>query len=319
MDKGMESTPDIVVLGHHGCGANVVRVHHIPLPGETITAWDSKHLKDGGKGSHQAIVISRMGGHVAFIGKIGTDEQSEASREWLVEDGVNIKHLLRGGRKEPQAGLIMVDDEGVNSIVSVKGVRHTLTFDEVKPCLEDFKSAKMFITGFEIPLKTALDSARLAKQLGMFVILNPAPASEEPLGTLEYVDVIIPNETEAKSLIGIDLHDEMDPQEMSGKIMERYKVGSVIITLGGKGAFGYDGRESWMIPSIPVHAVDTIGAGDSFIGGFSWALSNGKKFPEAMEWGNYVAALSVSREGSIDSFPYLKEVKTFMAEHPVSK
>ncbi len=310
----MGASPDIVVLGHHGCGTSIVRVHHIPVPGETITAWDSQHVKDGGKGSHQAIVISRLGGNSAFIGKIGSDDLSEASREWLVEDKVNIQHLLRSDLKVPKAGLIMVDDAGVNTIVSTKGVRNTLTFEEVKPCIEDFKSAKMFITGFEIPETTALASARLAKQLGMFVILNPAPAPEEPMGVLDYVDVIIPNETEAKSILGIDLHAEIDPLDVSKKIKAMYKVGAVIITMGGNGVFGFDGQNSWSLPPIPVKAVNTTGAGDAFIGCFSWALFNGKPIPEAMEWGNYYAALSVTREGTITSFPYLNEVEAFIKE-----
>lgn len=310
----MNSSPDIVVLGHHGCGTSIVRVHHIPVAGETITAFDSQHVKDGGKGSHQAIVINRLGGNAAFIGKIGSDEMSEASREWLVEDGVNIQHLLRSDQKVPKAGLIMVDDNGVNTIVGVKGVRHTLTFEEVKPCIEDFKSAKMFITGFEIPEKVALASAKLAKDLGMFVILNPAPAPEEPMGVLDYVDVIIPNETEAKSIVGIDLHADFDPLEVCKKIIEMYKVGAVIITMGGNGVFGYDGVHSWSFPPIPVAVVNTTGAGDAFIGSFAWALFNGKSMPEAMEWGNYYAALSVTQEGTITSFPYLKEVEAFVKE-----
>ncbi len=311
------STPDVVVLGHHGCGGMRVRVHHMPVPGEQVTAWDPQLLKDGGKGSHQAIVISRLGGNSAFIGKVGSDEQSEASVQWLLDDRVNIKHLLRSGQKQPQAGLIMVDDAGVNSIVSVPGVRSTLTFEEVRPCIEDFKGAKMFVTGFEIPVKTALAGAKLAKELGMLTILNPAPASDEPFGTLEYIDVIIPNEPEAKSLAGLDLHGDLDPLATSVKIREMFKVGTVIITMGAGGAFGFNGDDCWRIPPIPVSAVNTTGAGDAFIGGLAWALLQGKSVLDAMTWGNYVAALSVTREGTIDAFPRLKEVEEFINIHTV--
>jgi ribokinase len=310
----MNSTPDVVVLGHHGCGANRVRVHHIPVPGETITAWDSQILKDGGKGSHQAIVISRLGGSSAFIGKIGSDDQSETSIQWLVEDRVNIKHLLRSSQKQPQAGLIMVDDNGVNSIVMVEGIRNTLTYEEVKPCIEDFKSAKIFITNFEIPVKTALAGAKLAKELGMLTILNPAPAPEEPMEVLDYIDIIIPNEPEAKCIAGIDLNTELDPFEASVKIREIYRVDVVIITMGGSGVFGYDGENSWKIPPIPVDVVNTTGAGDAFIGGFAWSLLNKNDMQQAMEWGNYVAALSVTREGTITAFPKLSEVRDFIGK-----
>ncbi len=308
----MSKTPDIIVLGHHGCGARQVRVHHIPVAGETVAVLDSKIIKDGGKGSHQAMVIGRLGGDVGFIGKISTDAQADVALQWLIDDHVNVTHLLRMEYKLAGAGMIMVDDDGNNAIVSVGGIRETLTFDEVKPCLQDFKNSKIFITGFEIPLKTALESAKLAKEFGMFTILNPAPALEEFTEILDYIDIIIPNETEARILAGYDVRAEVDPHMLAKSILEKYRVGLVIITLGNKGLFSYDGKESWSSKPIVVAAVDTTGAGDTFIGAFTYAMSGGKSLCEAMEWANYAAALSVTRPGSIPSFPTKQEVEEFV-------
>lgn len=309
--------PDIVVLGHHGSGGNVVRVHHVPVIGETVIAWDFHFHKDGGKGSHQAIVINRLGGHSAFIGKIGCDERSEISKQWLLEEGVNIKHMLRSDQIHPTIGLKMIDDNGDNAIVSIKGgAKDQLTFGEVKHCIEDFKSAKIFITGFEIPVETALEGAKLAKQMGMVTILNPAPALEEEMGVIDYIDIIIPNESEAKSMAGVDLRVDFNPNELLVKIKEKYQVGTVIITAGREGVFGFDGKNTWRISPIPVNAIDTTGAGDAFIGGFALSLSKGNEIVKAMEFGNYVAALSVTRNGTIPAFPLLSEVEEFIRAHP---
>ena len=122
-DRQMTRSPAILVLGHHGCGARQVRVHHIPIAGETVVAWDFQIIKDGGKGSHQAIVIGRLGGEVGFIGKIPTDKQAEDARQWLIDDHVDVTHLLRMEYSLAGAGMIMVDDEGNNAIVSVPGIR----------------------------------------------------------------------------------------------------------------------------------------------------------------------------------------------------
>jgi ribokinase len=197
-------------------------------------------------------------------------------------------------------------------------VQDELTFTEAKPCIEDFRSAKIFITGFEIPVKTALEGARLAKQLGMITILNPAPAREESMGDLDYVDIFIPNESEAKSIAGIDLHADFRPNDLMVKIKEKYKVGTVIITAGRHGVFGYDGKNFWEISPIPVDVIDTTGAGDAFIGGFALSLSKGSEIVKAIEFGNYVAALSVTRYGTIPAFPSLPEVKDFIKAHPIS-
>lgn len=308
-------TKDFVVLGHHGSGGNVVRVHHIPVVGETVTAWDFHFHIDGGKGSHQAIVINRLGGKSAFIGKIGSDERSDTSIQWLTDDGVDIRHLLRSDQIVSTAGLKMIDDNGDNAIVSIKGVRNTLTFEEVKPCIEDFKSAKIFITGFEIPVKTALDGAKLAKELGMLTILNPGPAPEESIGELDYIDIIIPNETEAKSIAGLDIRSEYNQLDLMERIKEKYKVGTVIITGGKSGVFGFDGENYWEVPPVPVKVIDTTGAGDAFIGSFALSLFNGNDVLKAMEFGNYVAALSVTRLGTIPTFPKFGEVEEFIREH----
>jgi ribokinase len=291
----------------------VVHVHHVPVIGETVTAWDFHFHKDGGKGSHQAIVINRLGGQSAFIGKIGNDERSEVAKQWLMDDGVDIKQLLRSDLIHPTTGLKMIDDNGDNAIVSIKGGEEDqLAFEEVKNCIEEFKSAKIFITGFEIPVETALEGAKLAKQLGMITILNPAPAQEVSMGLLDYIDIIIPNESEAKSIVGIDLHADFNPNELLVKIKEKYQVGTVIITAGKEGVFGFNGKNLWRIPPISVNVIDTTGAGDAFIGGFALSLSKGNEIAKAMEFGNYVAALSVTRDGTIPAFPLLSEVEEFI-------
>jgi ribokinase len=146
----------------------------------------------------------------------------------------------------------------------------------------------------------------------MLTILNPAPALQEPLGVLDYIDILIPNELEAKSLVGIDLQAEFNPGELLVGIKEKYKVGTVIITAGEQGAYGFDGKKPWRVLPIPVVAVDTTGAGDAFIGGFALSLSQGQEIVKAMEFGNAVAALSVTRKGTIQAFPLLAEVEEFI-------
>jgi ribokinase len=314
----MTKAPAILVLGHHGCGARQVHVHHIPVIGETVIATGVQIIKDGGKGSHQAMVIGRLGGDVGFIGKIATDEQADIARQWLIDDHVDITHLLRMDYRLAGAGMIMVDDQGNNAIVSVPGIRMTLKFDEVKPCIEDFIGSKYFITGFEIPISTALDGARLAKESGMITILNPAPAPQEPIGVLDYIDILVPNETEARILAGHSVQEEIEPPELARIIREKYRVGIVIITLGDKGAMCYDGKEYFYAKPVKIKAVDTTGAGDTFIGAFTLALSEGKNIQDAMVWANYAAALSVSRPGSIPSFPRRDELDQFIDKNEQS-
>lgn len=307
--------PDVVALGHHGNGGNRARVHHIPIAGETITAWDFKVLKDGGKAAHQAIVVGRLGGRAAFIGKKGTSALEDRSIGWLVENNVDTRHIIRQECGEPHPGLILIDDAGANTIIMMEGVSQTLTFSEVKPHLAAFAGAKIFITCFEIPVETALQSAKFAKDMGMVTVLNPSPMPERLDERLDYIDIVIPNELEAQTMAGPDAIGQT-PEESARKIKERYGIKHVIITLGGNGIFYFDGEKGFSIEGIPVDVVNTTGAGDCFAGTLIWALSEGKPIMDAIKLGNRAAAFSVTLDGTIDSFPTLKEMASLTGNPP---
>ena len=307
----MTAKPDVVIVGAHGCGAGVCRVHHMPKPGETIEAWDYHIIRDGGKGSHQAMVIGKYGGKAAFIGKLGTDTRSDLGITWLQEHHLNIDHLVRSAdyKKHNGAGIMMIDDNGDNVIVNVKGEVKYLTFDEAKPGIDAFRDAAVFITGFEIPLETAMKSARLAKEYGMFTILNPSPIPSEPLGMLDHFDLIIPNESESKKMLGLPTDEDISPEILAQGLMENYGVGSVIVTLGARGAMYHDSGETIYVPSLKIDPVSSIGAGDCFLGSYVYSRFIEKKpIRNALEWAAHAAAISVSRPGSLDSFPTKEEV-----------
>ena len=307
----MGNAPDVVVVGAHGCGAGVCRVHHMPVAGETIEAWDYHIIRDGGKGSHQAMVIGKYGGSAAFIGKLGTDTRSDIGISWLVEHHLNIDHLVRSEdyKKHNGAGIMMIDDNGDNVIVNVKGEIKYLTFDEARPGIDAFRDAEVFITGFEVPLDTALRSARLAKQYGMFTVLNPSPLPHEQLPRLDFIDLIIPNQTESKTMLGLPAEEEVPPEILAQKLISAYGMGSVIITLGAAGAMYHDGRETIFVPSLRIEPVSSIGAGDCFLGSYVFSRFHERKsIRDAMEWAAHAAAISVSRPGSLDSFPTKEEV-----------
>lgn len=307
------TTPEIISLGYHGCGARTVRVHHIPRVGETVRAWDYKLIKDGGKGSHQAMVIGKLGGSVGFIGKNAKDEQSDIGVSWLSEHHVNISKLIRVDYEGRGNGMILIDDDGNNAIISVDDIRKELNFEEVAPLIEDWKDASVFITNFEIPLDTALQAAKLAKDLGMFTILNPSPAPTESIGDISYVDMLVPNETESKVLLGYDLDSYADPEEMARKLSEKFHLPAVLMTLGDQGALYYDREHLYHASPIIVKAVDPIGAGDTFLGSYVFSYWNKQKSVEdSLNWANHAAALGVSRPGSIPSFPTYDEVEAFI-------
>ena len=162
----------------------------------------------------------------------------------------------------------------------------------------------------ETPVEALVEAAALGKKAGAYVVLNPAPAPKEPLpeALLKNVDLLIPNETEASYIAGIEVKGEDDIPAAMDEI-QKLGVKDVIITVGSKGVCARLDGELIRVPAFKVKAVDTTAAGDTFCGALCVALSQGKSLPDAILFGNKAASISVTRRGAQMSMPHLDEVK----------
>jgi ribokinase len=259
----------------------VVLSERLPREGETVLGREFRALH-GGKGANQAFAAARLGAPVRFVGCVGDDEYGRAARENLADVGIDVRRL-RTVRGHTGVALILVDERGRN-LISVAPGANARTRARV--------SCDIALLQLETPF--VRPRARL-------VILNPAPASRV---SLKGIDVVIPNEIEAEQLTG-----ERDPKK-AARALVRMGARRAIITLGHKGVF--DGR---LRRAFRVEAVDTVGAGDTFVGAFAAGLSLGLQDP--VEFAQAAAALKVMRHGA-QNVPALKEVERFLA-HPTRR
>ena len=277
----------------------------IPNTGETILG-DSYNVGPGGKGCNQAIAISRLGGKVNFISKLGEDNYGKLAINKLKKDKIDISNIIISNKHQTGVAGIHVDkNTGKNAITVVRGAPSSLTIEEIDTNI--IKKSKIFLTQLEIPKEVTLHCLRVAKESGLINILNPAPASELSNDFFKLVDYFTPNEIEAEFYTGIKINDETDAKKSAEKLL-RMGIKKVIITLGEKGLFYTDGKEEIYIKACLVKAIDTTGAGDAFNGGFSYALLKGKKIRECLEIANKVAGLSTTKLGAGDGMPYLKDL-----------
>jgi ribokinase len=176
---------------------------------------------------------------------------------------------------------------------------------------EWIRSAKVVISQLEIADDAILEGFRIAHSAGVLTILNPAPARPAQSELITLADFIIPNETEAELLTGVQIREMSDAVQASTVLLDR-GAKNVIITLGKVGALLVDRKGHTHFPSVEVEAVDTTGAGDAFIGSFAYALSRDKSLPFAIEFANHAAALAVTKVGTQVAFPSLSEVEQLM-------
>lgn len=291
----------ILVIGSSNTDMTV-KSSHLPAPGETVMG-DRFVMGPGGKGANQAVAAARLGGDVTFICKVGRDVFGEKAIEGYRKDNIDTQHIMLSDLPSGVA-LILVDGGGENSISVAPGANGDLTPADIESKADVIRSADILILQLEIPVESVEKAVSIAKEAGVYVILNPAPAKRLPEELLENVSLLTPNQSELEILTGIkgDVRAGLDA------LVER-GVGEVILTLGSKGSMVYSGGEPVLIPALKVDAVDTTAAGDTFCGALAVAISEGKSLTDAARFATCASALTVQKMGAQVSIPYRKDMK----------
>ncbi|MFF3780534.1 ribokinase [Streptomyces sp. NPDC001933] len=288
----------IAVLGSTNMDL-VAYVERAPERGETVTGREFRTVP-GGKGANQAVAAARAGGEVMMIGAVGDDEYGAVLRAGLEHAGIDTD-LLHTAEGPSGTAHIVVDDTGANSIVVIPGANGTVT--AIGPGeMAAIAEADLLLLQLELPMSAVIEGARVAHAQGVRTILTPSPVQPLPSELLDCVDLLIPNEHEAAELSGFT-----DPHAAARHLLSQ--VPAVIITLGSKGClYAARGGEPVVLPAPEVTAVDTTGAGDTFVGTLAVALGERRPVPQALAWASAAAALCVQRPGASTSMPYRTEI-----------
>ena len=289
----------------------VARAPRIPQPGETIIGRDFRNVP-GGKGANQAVAAARLGAEVSMVGRVGGDAFAEPLLENLAADGIDHTYVTRDGEAATGVALIVVDDAGENSIVVASGANARFSPADVEAAEGAVAKADVVLLQLESPLETVTRAAEVAHAHDVPVILNPAPAQQLPDTLLSLVDVLIPNESETALLSDMPV-DDREEAEAAAAALLALGVGTVILTLGERGALLAQAEGATLVPAFSVDAVDTTAAGDAFVGGFAVALAEGRRHLEAVRWGNAAGALATTKMGAQPSLPTREAVEQLLS------
>jgi ribokinase len=284
----------------------VTRVAVTPKVGETLSGQGLDFIP-GGKGANQAVAMGKLGANVEMIGALGKDGNGTILRDNLKAMGVRNDRLKVVEGIPTGVALIMVNDTGDNSIVVIGGANGHLMPDDVKE--EWFEDVSWVVCQLETPIDTVETVLKMAKSLGVKTLLNPAPARPLSNDLLSVVDLLVPNETEFETLTGLAFESKKDMMKGFGLLNAR-GISELIVTIGAKGAWYYNGKDFLEVAGKKVEAVDTTAAGDSFIAGLCDSLARGRSIEEALEMGNWVASITVTRFGAQSSLPSREEVES---------
>ncbi len=268
-------------------------VPHLPGPGETLSANRlDRYL--GGKGANMSVAAARAGAQVAHVGAVGSDGRWALDR--LTEYGVDTRRIALVDVPTGHA-IIAVDSKGENNIILFQGANHAISTDQLGQALSSASQGDLLVMQNETNLQ--VEAAKMGREMGLTVCYAAAPFQAKAVqAVLPYLDFLILNEVEAEQLL-----------QATGQSVTDLKVEHVIVTLGSKGARYYHRAAASDFPAHKVQAVDTTGAGDTFTGYVLAGMDRGMPMAQAISQANRAAALMVTRHGTADVIPDLKEVR----------
>ncbi|KAF0377956.1 ribokinase [Pediococcus acidilactici] len=301
----MMTKSDVLVIGSNMIDL-ISYIDRMPVEGETVEAPDFQ-MGFGGKGANQAVAAARLGSKVSFISMVGNDAFGQQQLDNFKNNHINITGV-GVGTKSSGAAPIFVDKSSDNRILIIKGANNELTPEVLDKYADLIKNTKIIVLQQEIPLETNYHAIDLANQYHIPILLNPAPANKDlDINHVTKVDFFSPNETELATLTGMPTND-MDEIKKAAHHMIKLGVKNMLITLGSKGVLWVNESTSQLIKAIKVNAVDTTGAGDSFIGSFAHYYASGDDIPTAIKHANQYAAVTVTRQGTQKSYPTADEL-----------
>jgi ribokinase len=273
----------------------VYRVPHLPVPGETLAA-KAYTQGLGGKGANMSVAAARAAARVRHIGAVGVDGRWAVER--LLEYGVDTTHIFELPEATGHA-IINVDDAGENAIVLWAGANNQITIDQIGRALAEANTSDTLMMQNETTGQ--VDAAKIAKDLGLQVVYAAAPFDADAVTPLlPYIDLLVLNEVEAQQL-----------ETATGQAPEALQIDNVIVTLGGDGCRWYANSAKLVtdFDAIRVTPIDTTGAGDTFTGYVVAALDRGMPMAQAIKLATQAGALMVTRLGTADVIPDLKEIQ----------
>jgi len=291
----------------------VIRVQSIARVGETVEGGEFI-TAPGGKGANQAVAAAKAGGVAYFIAKVGQDNFGENLVSSLNNAGVKTNYLTKETGSQSGIALIMVDAKGQNIIAVSAGANMKLSRKDIDFASPVIKQSKALVLELAIPLDTIEHALMLAKEYNIKTIVNATPVSKFDAKFISKIDVIIINEIEASILANRSVSNIISGEEAI-RCLKKKGIPSVVITLGEKGLLIAEKNNILFVRGHSVQLVDTIAAGDAFVGGFACAIDEGMTLFKAAEFGNYVAALSVTKAGAQPSMPTRQEIENLMEQN----
>ena len=283
----------------------------MPQAGQTVVG-DLFYTLPGGKGANQAVAAARLGAEVRMVGRVGDDPFGAALLDGLRSEGIDVGGVAVDPDNASGVAMIWLDSSRENRIVAVYGANLASDQTQLRAVERALDGADALLLQLETPPALTLEAAAVARQRGVRVVWDPAPAQIAPPDIHTAADVLTPNQTEASMLSGVEVTDLASASDAAVRL-RAMGAPVVIVKLGEEGAYYVSADESGHVPAFSVEAVDTVAAGDAFGAAFAVAAAEGMSLGESVRFGAAAGALAVTVPGAQAAMPSRADVERLLA------
>lgn len=308
----MMMKPRILVVGSSNIDF-VCRVQRVPERGETLISDGTYAFVPGGKGANTAVASARLGGDVVFCTRVGNDSYGEQLVAKYALEGIDTRFVVKDKTVRTGLATVTVEDGGHNRIAVFPGANMNIGSKDLENAFTTYPDA--LLMQLEISRDTVIEAARTANKNSVKIFLDAGPVTPDfPLESLEKLEVLSPNETETRILTGISPTSSDNCLRACVALMNRVECKYIVLKLGERGCFVYDGTHCHHIAPVDVgQVVDTTAAGDAFTAALATRyMQNGGNIIDACEFANAVGGYVVTKTGAFPSLPTTKELKEFL-------
>lgn len=309
----MAERAEVVVVGSLNADL-VVRTERLPAPGETVLGHEAATMP-GGKGLNQAVAAARQGARTALVGLVGPDPYGDLLLDVVTAEGIDATGVTRTATAGTGLAQITVAADGTNSIVVVPRANARLDPAAVRAAAPMIAGARVLLVQFEVPLDAVAAAVAIARDAGVLTIVNPAPARSA--GPITGCDLLVPNETEAAALTGLDTSTPAGAAA-AARALVAGGARRVVVTLGHRGAHVADAAGDRALAPCPIEAggVDATAAGDAYCGALAAALAAGDDLDDALRRAAAAGALATTVPGAVPSLPTRAATDALLATWP---
>ena len=302
--------PKLLVVGSMNMDLFIQGADRLPELGESVLCGEYGYTA-GGKGSNQALAAALLGAEVVMVGRVGKDPNGDRLIQELEKGTVRTDGIVQDEQEQTGLAVMLLQQDGRYVSYVALGANRKLCREDVKKVLER-EMFDMILMQLEMPIQTVYDTYVLAKEKKIPVFLDAGPAMQLDLSPLQGIYILSPNESETKALTGIYPGTQEETERAARQLYRMAEPKYVVLKLGERGAFVYDGKKGTFFPGFQVEAVDSTAAGDTFGAALSIGLCRKQGLEEAIRFAHAAAGICVSRMGAQTAIPTEEEVTAFL-------